>query len=214
MNRKNTTLIQLIEEIGGKTLVFTTTKIAADQLGTFLSDKGFQADCFHGDLLQSQREQILGDFRSGKFSILVATDVAARGFDIEGVSHVINYDLPLNIDDYVHRIGRTGRAGNKGMATSFYTDKNASILKPLISVMEETNQTIDEWMYNESKSDYFRTHNYNRSYGRGSPHYYNDRYETDNSETRNRRMNATNPQRSMNRKYENDSTVVVGDWKK
>ena len=86
----------------------------------FIHSEGFPATSIHGDRLQREREMALGDFRSGKMNIIVATNVAARGLDIRGVEHVVNFDLPEFIDEYVHRIGRTGRVGNTGKATSFF----------------------------------------------------------------------------------------------
>ena len=82
------------------------------------------------------RVQALRSFRSGRTPILVATDVAARGLDIPHVTHVINFDLPTDVDDYVHRIGRTGRAGKKGLATAFFTDKDSSMAKPLAELLQ------------------------------------------------------------------------------
>lgn len=95
----------------GLTLIFVETKRGADALEDFLHDHNHPAASIHGDRSQYEREAALKSFRSGRTPILVATDVAARGLDIPHVTHVINYDLPTDIDDYVHRIGRTGRAG-------------------------------------------------------------------------------------------------------
>ena len=92
--------------------------------------------------------QALRSFRSGRTPILVATDVAARGLDIPHVTHVINFDLPSDIDDYVHRIGRTGRAGKKGLATAFFSDKDQSIAKSLADMLAETNQEVPGWLQN------------------------------------------------------------------
>ena len=99
------------KEVKGLTLVFVETKRCADSLEGYLRDNQFPATSIHGDRSQYEREAALKSFRSGRTPILVATDVAARGLDIPHVTHVINYDLPTDIDDYVHRIGRTGRAG-------------------------------------------------------------------------------------------------------
>jgi ATP-dependent RNA helicase DDX3X len=99
------------KEVKGLTLVFVETKRCADSLEGYLRENNFPATSIHGDRSQYEREAALKSFRSGRTPILVATDVAARGLDIPHVTHVINYDLPTDIDDYVHRIGRTGRAG-------------------------------------------------------------------------------------------------------
>ncbi|KAI7510089.1 hypothetical protein KC331_g22656, partial [Hortaea werneckii] len=92
----------------------------ADTLSDFLINQGFPATSIHGDRTQRERERALDMFRSARCPILVATAVAARGLDIPNVRHVVNYDLPTDIDDYVHRIGRTGRAGNTGISTAFF----------------------------------------------------------------------------------------------
>ena len=93
---------------------------------------------FYSDRYQREREEALRDFRSGRTPVLIATSVAARGLDIPEVKHVINYDLPQNIEDYVHRIGRTGRIGNKGMATAFFQkDKDMTLARSLVKVLSE-----------------------------------------------------------------------------
>jgi superfamily II DNA/RNA helicase len=106
-------------EARGLTMIFTRTKRAADRLAEDLDFRGFAVAAVHGDLGQSARERALRAFRNGKIDVLVATDVAARGLDVFGVSHVINYDCPEDVDAYVHRIGRTGRAGATGIAVTF-----------------------------------------------------------------------------------------------
>lgn len=100
-------------------LVFTQTKSDADTVTRLLDEKGYDVAALHGDIPQGQREKILARFRSGKTRVLVATDVAARGIDISGLSHVVNYSLPFDAATYVHRIGRTGRAGSSGVAVTF-----------------------------------------------------------------------------------------------
>ena len=118
---KRDKLKEILTEVGtDRTLVFVATKKNADFLATFLSGEGFPTTSIHGDRLQRERETALRDFKTGKFPILVATAVAARGLDIKGVAHVVNFDMPNEIDEYVHRIGRTGRVGNTGRATSFF----------------------------------------------------------------------------------------------
>ncbi len=103
----------------GLTIVFSRTKRSADQVATALTGRGFAAAAVHGDLGQSQRERAMRAFRSGKVDVLVATDVAARGLDVEDVTHVINYECPEDEKAYLHRIGRTGRAGRDGVAVTF-----------------------------------------------------------------------------------------------
>jgi len=107
----------------GKSIIFCKTKKEVDRLSQVLSQRGHQASSLHGDMEQSQREQVTYQFRTGKSTILVATDIAARGLNIIDVSHVINYHLPYDAENYVHRIGRTGRAGRKGSAITLVTPK-------------------------------------------------------------------------------------------
>ncbi|XP_037429869.1 DEAD-box ATP-dependent RNA helicase 52C-like [Triticum dicoccoides] len=124
------------------TLVFVETKRGADSLENWLCTNGFPATSIHGDRNQQEREYALRSFKSGQTPILVATDVAARGLDIPHVAHVVNFDLPNDIDDYVHRIGRTGRAGKSGIATAFFNDNNSSMAKSLADLMQESNQEV------------------------------------------------------------------------
>ncbi|KAG7192895.1 DEAD-box ATP-dependent RNA helicase [Scheffersomyces spartinae] len=130
----------------GLTIVFTETKRRADELADYLYDQGFPATAIHGDRSQYEREKALAAFKNGSAPILVATAVAARGLDIPNVSHVINYDLPSDIDDYVHRIGRTGRAGNTGIATAFFNRNNKNIVKGLIDLLGEANQEVPDFL--------------------------------------------------------------------
>ncbi len=102
-------------------LVFCRTKMDVDSVASHLIDRGYDAEAIHGDISQAQRERTLGKFRKQRVNILVATDVAARGIDVNNLTHVINYSLPQDPESYVHRIGRTGRAGNEGTAITFIT---------------------------------------------------------------------------------------------
>ena len=102
-------------------IVFCRTKIDVDYLATHLADRGYDAEAIHGDISQVQRERVLEKFKKRRINILVATDVAARGIDVSSLTHVINYSLPQDPESYVHRIGRTGRAGNEGTAITFIT---------------------------------------------------------------------------------------------
>ncbi|RAL50911.1 hypothetical protein DM860_005267 [Cuscuta australis] len=178
------------------TLVFVETKRGADALEHWLMRIGFKAVAIHGDKEQMERERALKSFKCGRTPILVATDVASRGLDIPNVSHVINFDLPRNIEHYVHRIGRTGRAGKSGLATAFFTAKNAPIAKDLVDLMKGANQEIPPWLngYAEEnpyggdghyrRSNGYRNNNYSGGggygggYGNGgggaAPSYYDD----------------------------------------
>lgn len=102
-------------------LVFCCSKERAIELNDWLQGEGFNVDVLHGDMSQNKRRQVMENFRRAKLQILVASDIAARGLDVEGITQVVNYDIPHDPDWYVHRIGRTGRAGNEGMAITFYT---------------------------------------------------------------------------------------------
>merc|ERR1719312_1564722 len=130
-----------------RTLVFVQTKKNADFLATYLSGEGLPTTSIHGDRLQREREEALYDFTVGKMPILVATGVAARGLDIPGVAHVINYDMPNDVDEYVHRIGRTGRMGNLGKATSFFdAESDAEIAGPLVKLLSDAGTDVPDWL--------------------------------------------------------------------
>lgn len=145
-HEKNALLMSLLPNCDGLTLVFVETKKGADYLESFLYDQGINAISIHGDRSQQEREYALKMFKCGRCPILVATDVAARGLDIPNVLHVINFDLPSNIDDYVHRIGRTGRCGNTGTAIAFINEKNKNILKDLFELLKENDQELPPWL--------------------------------------------------------------------
>jgi len=138
------------------TLVFVETKKGADQLDEFLYTQGFPVTSIHGDRTQREREDALKAFRSGKTPIIVATAVAARGLDIPNVKHVINFDLPSDIEEYVHRIGRTGRMGNLGLATSFFNEKNRNLTKDMVELILESSQELPGWL--ESMASDFRSY--------------------------------------------------------
>ena len=126
---KLTALARILETEDVKSaLIFARTKVRAQELADSLVRSGYPAEALHGDLVQTRREMVLNRFRQHAVTLLVATDVAARGLDIEDVSHVFNYDLPQDAEDYVHRIGRTGRAGRKGIAITFLTPRERSKL--------------------------------------------------------------------------------------
>lgn len=130
------------------TLVFVETKKGADMLDDYLHQMGYPVTSIHGDRTQREREEALRRFRGGKAPILVATAVAARGLDIPHVKHVINFDLPGDVEEYVHRIGRTGRMGNLGLATSFFNNKNQNLVRDLVPLLIEANQELPEFLNN------------------------------------------------------------------
>jgi len=137
------TNINMVENL---TLVFVETKKGADALEEFLHRNGYPVTSIHGDRSQREREDALRVFRSGQCPILVATAVAARGLDIPHVKHVINFDLPSDIAEYVHRIGRTGRCGNLGVATTFFNEKNRNMARDLVELLAEAKQELPKWL--------------------------------------------------------------------
>ena len=145
---KRSVLLDILHSMppGGLTLIFVETKRAADALSDFLLNSNFPATSIHGDRTQRERERALEMFRRGQTPVMVATAVAARGLDIPNVTHVINYDLPSDIDDYVHRIGRTGRAGNTGISTAFFNRGNRNITRDLIDLLKEANQEVPSFL--------------------------------------------------------------------
>lgn len=153
------------------TLIFVETKKGADALEEFLYQNKHPVTSIHGDRSQREREEALKCFRSGDCPILVATAVAARGLDIPHVKHVINYDLPSDVEEYVHRIGRTGRMGNLGIATSFFNDKNRNICTDLVELLIETNQEMPSFLEEMSNDRYGGPRRSNNSRGGGGNRY-------------------------------------------
>ena len=127
-----------------KVIVFVNAKKQGDVIGRYLETVNFRAGVLHGGRSQDQREETLESFRSGEIQILVATDVAGRGLDIPDVSFVFNYDLPTKIENYCHRIGRTGRAGKSGIAISFITDADTEVMFALKAYLESTNAVVPQ----------------------------------------------------------------------
>ncbi len=138
--QKEETLIKIIEEENPfMAIIFCRTKRRVKTLNQHLQEAGFISDEIHGDLSQGKRERVLKSFRKMEIPLLVATDVAARGLDIEGITHIFNYDIPEDPDSYIHRIGRTGRAGEKGKAYTFVTPKNQ---EDLITIEKKIQSTL------------------------------------------------------------------------
>lgn len=148
-----------------KTLIFTNTKRRADDVAYQLRRKGISSDSIHGDKTQFKRENTLSDFRDGRIQLMVATEVAARGLDVNNIKYVINYDYPNNSADYIHRIGRTGRSGNTGTAYTLLTEENSEQVADLIEVMKEANQDVDPELYQLAQQ---RNRSGRNSSGRGS----------------------------------------------
>jgi len=161
-NEKQTQLNRLLlTEQPESCMIFCNTRFAVDQVQSFLSRKGYAAQSLHGDIPQAKRMKTIEQFKEGTFHILVATDVAARGIHIDNLSLVINYDVPLENDGYVHRIGRTGRAGNEGLAITLVTGDDimslyeieehtgAMIIEaelPTDAILEERKESADQWI--------------------------------------------------------------------
>uniref|UniRef100_A0A804MZA3 RNA helicase n=1 Tax=Zea mays TaxID=4577 RepID=A0A804MZA3_MAIZE len=129
------------QDPGSKIIIFCSTKRMCDQLARNLS-RQYGASAIHGDKSQAERDSVLNDFRSGRCPVLVATDVAARGLDIKDIRIVVNYDFPTGVEDYVHRIGRTGRAGATGSAYTFFGDQDSKYASELVKILEGANQSV------------------------------------------------------------------------
>ena len=147
--QKDALLAKIVKELNtDSVLVFTGTKRKASWVTDRLNEAGIKAEEIHGDISQSLRERTLDRYRKGKFSVMVATDVAARGLDIPSITHVINYDLPENPESYVHRIGRTGRAGRSGVAISLISDEQRFLLREIEEVI---GRILDQEAYERRK---------------------------------------------------------------
>lgn len=146
-HEKNEQLGKLLDNLSargpaGKILIFSTTKRKCDQITSYLRRYGQDAVGMHGDKSQQERERALNRFRNSNSCILVATDVAARGLDVDGIKVVINYDYPQQTEDYVHRIGRTGRSNATGEAYTFFTSNERKMAKELVAILEEAKQDV------------------------------------------------------------------------
>eukprot|EP00668_Euglena_longa_P017959 GGOE01022445.1.p1 GENE.GGOE01022445.1~~GGOE01022445.1.p1 ORF type:complete len:738 (+),score=202.76 GGOE01022445.1:67-2280(+) len=144
-DQKEAAILKLLDNLSSscpRILVFVETKRKCDALTQTLRENGIVALGLHGDKKQEEREWVLNEFRAGAANVLVATGLAARGLDIKDVSLVVNFDFPAAIEDYIHRIGRTGRAGASGRAISYFSSQNYRLVKELVKVLEEVEQTI------------------------------------------------------------------------
>ncbi|EDW31057.1 GL15249 [Drosophila persimilis] len=154
-------MVRLLKEIaptnnsannGSKIIIFVETKIKVEDILQIIRTEGYIATSIHGDKTQNERDSVLKDFRNGKSNILIATDVASRGLDVEDLQYVINYDYPNSSENYVHRIGRTGRCQQLGTAYTFFTPDNAKQARELISVLEEAGQTPSQALLDLARS--------------------------------------------------------------
>lgn len=172
-HEKESKLSQLLREIAAernKMIIFVETKKKVDDITRAIKREGWSAIAIHGDKSQPERDYVLSEFRNGKTTILVATDVAARGLDVEDVKYVINFDYPNSSEDYIHRIGRTGRCQSAGTAYAFFTPNNARQAKELIAVLEEADQIINPQlaeMANSMRNQYSKGRQ-RWSHGRGN----------------------------------------------
>ena len=151
-NEKYEKLISIIKERQGSILIFMKTKYSSKKMSSKLKNEGFSVNAIHGDLKQSQRDIVLKKYRDKKYKILVATDIAARGLDIAHIEHVVNYDLPQKSEDYIHRIGRTARAGARGEAICFITPndkKNWNSIDKLINPSHQNRNRSDDIFKNK-----------------------------------------------------------------
>ena len=161
-------LVELLSEKKFRSsLVFAATKSMTDTLADHLVENGFKAAALHGDLRQSQRDAVMNRYRNGQLEVLVATDVASRGIDVKNIDAVINYDIPQDIDSYIHRIGRTGRAEQTGLAYTFISPKERSKLRAIMAVTKAVISPIKVGPADETDFD--------RGYGRRIDRDYNGR---------------------------------------
>ena len=158
-DKKYHELINQLVERNGSILVFVKTKHGADKIVKRLKYDGHLADAIHGNLRQSKRDRVINNFRNGKSRILIATDVAARGLDIPLIKHVINYDLPQVPEDYIHRVGRTGRAGKEGSSLTFITPNDRSMWN---SIKKLIDPNFVESKHNKDKN--FRSNKKSRTF--------------------------------------------------
>ena len=150
-HEKDKKLLGLLEQYHksrkNRILVFVLYKKEAADLQSRLQGRGFNVTAIHGDKSQHDRTSALEDFKAGRVPLLIATDVAARGLDIPQVEYVINYSFPLTVEDYVHRIGRTGRGGASGVSHTFFTDFDKGLAGALVAVLQEAKQEVPQSIY-------------------------------------------------------------------
>jgi ATP-dependent RNA helicase RhlE len=162
VQKKNDTLLDELNRREGSVLVFARTKSRTDRVARYLADYGVAVNRIHGGRSQGQRNSALSAFRDGQVRVLVATDIAARGIDVTGIAHVVNYDLPQLSEDYIHRIGRTGRAGAKGEAVSLVTPEDRSQWNEISRLLKRTGSQVPELPFGPSKNGQKKASNRNQ----------------------------------------------------
>ena len=194
-------LHEILQSIEGNVIIFLEKKKSVDKLEGFLLNRNYNAIGIHGDKLQVERQKAIKKFSSGEIPILVATDVASRGLDFPNVSYVFNFDMPKNIEDYIHRIGRTGRVGNKGKAISFYNENNKQIGEALVKELKRANQTIP---------DFLEELDYTTRYYKNDDYYYNCAFgdnendeNNNNKEIEDKKYLENKFRETFNKKYDN-----------
>jgi len=156
---------EILKNNENKILIFTKTKAGADQLAFIIGrEMKIRAGAIHGDVAQHRREDTLAQFRHGRIRVLVATDVASRGIDINDITHVINFDMPNTVEDYVHRIGRTARGSNsKGVAVTFFSHDDSHLAAKLVQVLDKAKQEVEPELRDLS---FVRNNKQNKNYNR------------------------------------------------
>jgi superfamily II DNA/RNA helicase len=193
--RKREALRSLIDGDSIKNaFVFCNRKRDVDMLGKYLKDKGYSAAPLHGDMVQSVRTKTLQDFKDGNIVFLVCSDVAARGLDVVGVSHVFNYDVPINPDDYVHRIGRTGRAGQSGHAWTLWAEDDDKFVD---AIFKRTGKDIPVESY--------------KSEERPQPVEKERKFDRNAEEPRSRSKRSSSPRAHSRDDQQNDAGVETGN---
>ncbi|MBD1135643.1 DEAD/DEAH box helicase [Pelagibacterales bacterium SAG-MED47] len=223
-DKKYHELINQLNERNGSILVFVKTKHSADKIVKRLKFDSHSADAIHGNLRQSKRDRVINGFRNGKSRILIATDVAARGLDIPLIQHVINYDLPQVPEDYIHRIGRTGRAGKEGSALTFLTQNDRSMWNSISRLIDPNFKTLKDKQKRNSESrkksnksfNKKRKFKYKKIFGSKEPSFKDNKnfYKKDKSKkfsfkNKKKKFGFTNNPNYFDKKPSNDTTKVL-----
>ncbi len=172
---KYNTLVEHVKRNTGSTLVFMKTKHNAKKLAKNLLKEGFEADSLHGNLRQNKRNQVIAKFRANKIHVLVATDIAARGLDIPHIEHVINYDLPQQAEDFIHRMGRTGRAGASGTAWSYVTPSDKRKWNEIEKILNPGLKSLSEQKSDVRRDNFERKQSFHKRKHRGGKFNFRDR---------------------------------------